>query len=220
MTAIGSVLLFEHDQSVIKDVTCSLRLIGVPVMTCLSVEEAQDTVQKYRPALVIARFKPGESNSGLALAEQLRGVDASKNIPVYALCSVGDHTDLKQHSDMFNGCFVLPVEFPAFPREVQEIIGVPEGPRRDPNKKSGFRPVPEAQSHQQAIAATAESQSNVDASIRDRNFALAYAIQSKVLRELELDGRLDRAALEQVPGILNQVTAKVCIKYATDKILN
>jgi hypothetical protein len=153
-----------------------------------------------------------DSKPSLALAEKI----SKETTPVYALCTKGESSLWDKAKNQFSGVLMLPVEFPAFAKEVAELVKAP--------KTTTTR---EASTNQPAVALNDKETEiskpqnlEIDPEIKDRNFALAYAIQSKVLRELEKDGRLNNAPIQQVPGILNQVTAKVCIKYATEKILS
>lgn len=214
-TAVSSVLLVEPDEAVIKDVVCSLRLIDIPVSSARTIEEAFEIAQKKLPTLILTRTKIAtDDQAGQKLVEKLRQDLGLQSLPVYALCTSSELDMLGEVRGLFTGVVPLPVEFPAFPEQIKKIVDF------DATSHTITEPAQAvlAQVERQEIPETA-SDKPVDIEIKDRNFSVAYAIQSRVLQELESDGRIHHARLEQVPGIVNQVTARVCVRYTTDKNL-
>lgn len=214
-TAVSSVLLVEPDEAVIKDVVCSLRLIDIPVSSARTIEEAVELAQQKIPTLILTRTKIAtDSQAGQKLVEKLRQDSGLQALPVYALCTSSELEMLGDFREFFTGVVPLPVEFPAFPEQIKKIVAF------DSASHSITEPAEAVlvRVERQGIPEVA-SDKPVDIEIKDRNFSVAYAIQSRVLQELESDGRIHHARLEQVPGIVNQVTARVCVRYTTEKNL-
>ncbi len=228
------VLLLESEEGVIKDITCSLRLIDIPVIATISLEEARSKILETKPSLILVRAKiAGETQAAVTLAERIAADDQLDKVPVIVLCTATEKNDITPKLGMFQGELLLPVEFPAFALKVQELLRTALGAQPEssvittsvtagqtrPAGVWGWKPGQKAPVTPIA-AKSADTAQVADPEIKDRNFSIAYAIQSKVLRELEKDGRLAHAKVEHVPGIVNQVTAKVCVKYASEKFLN
>ena len=55
-STVGPVLLVESDEGVIKDVTCSLRLMDINVISALSVDEALSSLRDRRASLILTRL--------------------------------------------------------------------------------------------------------------------------------------------------------------------
>ena len=189
------ILLLESEESVIKDVTCSLKLVDIPVLSFWNVDEARRMALESQPELILARARVGDdAGAGVSLARALAGEKEGRAFPVVVLLTQSERGLIGEHRRLFVSEIGLPVEFPAFTRQVQKIL---TGLKTDaacaavPAKETAAVSAPCADRH-------------------DRNMLIAFEIQHRVMDLLRKDGRLAESEAKRVPGLIQEITDQVC----------
>ncbi|NLF24315.1 MAG: hypothetical protein GX589_01480, partial [Deltaproteobacteria bacterium] len=90
------VLLMEVEDSVIKDVICSLGLVDISVVSSFDVDQAKRMALEAKPNLVLARARiSGDEQAGVNLARELAG--EGLRFPVVALYRQGEKGLIEGH---------------------------------------------------------------------------------------------------------------------------
>lgn len=207
------ILLLESEESVIKDVTCSLRLVDIPVLASFDVVDAKRVAIESRPNLVLARARiGGDSLAGVNLARALAGEGAG--FSVVALYAPGEKGLIDEHRDLFVSEIGLPVEFPHFTRQVQQILASlqPEAQEGHADKAGAASSVKPAEVPHQPPAESA-------AEVRGRNLLIAYDLQLGVLDQLRQDPHLSKASVREMVDLVQDTTKRVCASFDQRKFI-
>ena len=223
MTAARSVLLMESERAVIKDLTCSLRLIDLPVQEVGSVLEAKSCVRSNKPALVLARPVVGsDSQAGITLARELSADRELQSIPVVLLCTPSEKSLIENDLNLFDAEVILPVEFPAVTYQIQDLLkrfAAGKNAAAEPLNKTA--PVDTVEQVTRAglvlngtIAEVAIPRLTPE---QERNLHVAYRIQLAVLDELRRSRFFGKIDPEKVPNVVAAVTKSVCHYFDQEK---
>jgi DNA-binding NtrC family response regulator len=216
-----SVLLLETDKQVVKDVTCSLRLVDIAVHAAGSVTELINEAKRKRPGLVITRAGVvGDEKAGVRLAEELASKEELAAVPVVLLCTSSERSAIEKYIEMFDAEVALPIEFPSVTYQIQEVLDKstaeakvssmllePEMPLED-----GVSKVMQAVEEGRGDLPTAAIKP-MDCENRRRNLVIAYDIHIAVLRELEQSRMFGSLNSARVPQVVAAVTQSVCNAY-------
>ena len=212
-----SLLLLEENEGVIKDVVCSMRLIGIAVQVAHSVAECHSLALSLKPALVLVRAR---IKSSAQAAHELRARFAKDpEVCRLPLVVIGTSSELALlGTDDFGGQIAVPVEFPTFANEVQKklvgLAGILSSRAPAPAAGECQLAVPEKASEVPPAGSEAHGLSARPESMSLENKLLAvYAIQMAVLDELKGSAAFLDAAPSEVAGRVAEVTAKVCKSF-------
>jgi CheY-like chemotaxis protein len=215
-----SVLLLESDAQVVKDFTCSLRLVGITVHVSGDVSDAVGLIRTHRPALAVARPSvSGDPRAGLRLVEEL-SQKPEEHPPVIVLCTSNERTSIEQHLSVFDGELPLPIEFPSVTYRIQELIerGGAKPHEPEPQAVMDAQRAEEevAQARMKAMQATpARSAAETPAETADRNMTIAYGIQVTVLQKLQQSPSFGSLGTDHVPKVVAAVTQAVCNSFGS-----
>ena len=220
MTAARSVLLMESEKTVIKDLTCSLRLIDLPVKEVGSVLEAKSCARNTKPAMVLARPVVGsDSQAGVTLARELSTDQELQSIPIVLLCTPSEKSVIEKDLDLFDGEVVLPVEFPAVTYQIQDLLKrFAEGKKEPAETIQKVVPVDTVEQVAKAGLALNGTLNGAVTEVtiprltpeQERNLHIAYRIQLAVLDELRRSKFFGKIEPEKVPHVVAAVTKSVC----------
>ena len=194
------ILVFESDAAILKDITCSLRLIGLiaePIFSFAAVKQAleQDAVD----LMLVRAVWVGDQ---AAKASLLEAVKAAKRTKVVLLVTASEREQLRALGEECFGVLQLPVEFPTFPNLVADMVQAVE--------TGAKRFVVESEALAGEGMASCERLRPKDAA---RNLLVAYDIQISVLDVLRRDGAIERVEIEKVPQVVASVTDAVCREW-------
>jgi hypothetical protein len=208
--AASAVLLLESEETVIKDVTCSLRLVDVPVIAFWDVAEAKRVAVERRPALILARARiRGDDQAGASLAMALAGEKLLDEMPVVVLYTQGEKELVESQRSFFFSEIGLPVEFPYFTNRVRNIM---EEIRTRSQRAAG----PESAAGKGALGVgkiEGRAETGLAGEKDRRNMLIAYDIQLRVLDQLKRGDILSKVGEHQVPGIVESVTHQICAAF-------
>jgi len=207
---VQPVLLLEAEESVIKDVTCSLRLIDIPVLASKDIGDAKRLILESRPTLVLARARvSGDDQAGVNLARELAAQEQG-GCPVVALFTPGERKLVEEHQDLFVSRIGLPVEFPDFVRQVQGIL------ESLTSASQGKRP---SVSGGTCAEEGTTMQGECGVEVTTRNLLIAYELQQQVIERLKQNARVSSASVREMLELVEQTTAAVCASFGQGKVV-
>ena len=222
MARLHSVLLLDSDLGTIKDVTCSLRLVNIPVTAVPSVAEAVRSLEVVKPSLVIARRRVADSET--AAIDLVDQVASATGTPVVLLVKPGEEQLFDGTLERFDGVIHLPVEFPVFTYKVQELLGklAQKGARAadvdNSVKKQEDASMETLDELPDPDASVGTQQAASQVSMKPSNLSVAYDIQLRVIGELSKTANFATADVEEVSRLVSEATARVCKTYEPRKI--
>ena len=227
MSEAQAVLLVESEQSVIKDLTCSLRLIDLPVYSAGSVLEAKSSVRSKRPSLVLVRSVVGDDpQAGVTLARELSVDQELGSLPVVLLCTPSEKSLLEGSLELFDAELNLPIEFPSVTYQIRDILKRFEKGKAIKDHALLDRVIPDTVERvAKAVAlggGAADGAVAADFSMppltpeQERNLHVAYRIQLAVLDELRRSRFFGKIGEDKVPHVVAAITNTVC-QYFNDK---
>jgi CheY-like chemotaxis protein len=200
MNSSESILLLSSEEDVIKDVVCSLSLVNLPVVITRNLNEARTAVSESVPKLILTRLAiKGNDKAGLDFARILATEINFSHIPVVALLRKGEQDLLQADADSFAATIYLPVEFPTFTQQVQDVL-------TNTTINTSYGGALSASVNEKRTEAT-----------REQKLELVNHIHASVLDWLEKSQVFASAHLEDVPSLLAHITNEVCIKFEQNK---
>lgn len=213
MSTFFSVALVDSDPQVINDVTCSLRLVNVPLASATSVDDAKRLLAEVKPNLILVRPTiQGDKQAGARVIEYISLQDELKAIPLVALVTHNERHHIERVRSMCTGELLLPVEFPTFTQQVMSFIA---GGKTGGRKEAKPAQVALASENGESRAAQPAAVSSAATPTSDARLVSAYAIQLAVLEQLKSNESFQRASLGEVPKIVAEVTNQVCLSFSS-----
>lgn len=214
MSGPQPILLLEQDDEIINDVSFSLKLVNVPIVSVKSVTDARHNLLEVRPCLIIARLgSNGYRDEVIELLTECAAHPKLSNIPVMVLVAQQEMEDNALPAELVRIEWTLPIAFPAFTQKIQDILSkvIVDRQKQVRNqlvRSEPFKPkttvIAEPTRLELKTARPADS-----AAVLSRE-ATVYGIHLEVLRELEKDKTFFSANSNDVAAIILETTKKVC----------
>ena len=200
---VHTLLLLEESEVIVQDIVCSLRLVDIQVESFCDVDVLKSFALTEKPGMVLAGVKlKCDPSAGVRLAREFAEEPLLRDVPVILLCRRGEEKALSGDvRQLFQGVLFLPVEFPAFTKNVQQLL--------ESIEKGEMVPFLDAQSVDGGEGVSASDSGEGD---RQRLF-IVYDIQQQVAERIRSSALLRDLDLQRVPQVVEAVTRELCLRY-------
>jgi len=121
---MATILIAEDERDIRELIAFTLRFAGHEVIVTQDGQEAYEMIQEKMPDLILLDIRMPRM-TGYEVCRRIKGVDATKNIPVVFLSAKGQDAEVKEGYDAGAAAYLLK---PFAPSElltcVKEIVGI------------------------------------------------------------------------------------------------